>query len=566
MTYILGVTPAICWNPSATLLKDGKVVAAAEEERFNRIKHSPMVFPHRAVEWCLKSQNITMNEVESVAVGFASPSQALRRQLGFLLTHPTHPVFARTAYLYYKGQKKDEKFQQEHSSKVHYYKHHLSHAGSAFHVSGFDKANILTIDGMGETESTFMGVGEGNSITQLRNYQWPDSLGNLYAAFTSYLGFIPHSHEWKVMGLASYGRPIYDLAGILDFKQNGYTTNSWYSNWCQAKALLNHSLGREKIKAGTFLRDKYGPSRTREEPITQRHKDIAASIQQGYEVALIKLAEELYDQTGIKNVTLAGGNALNCVANGILQNQDFVKELFVQPVANDAGTSWGAAAMETARLGTKCETMTNVYFGPEFSNDQILAALKKDSPYSYEYVDDIEGEVAELLGKFHLVGWFQGKMEMGPRALGNRSILANSTKLEMKEKVNVCVKHREPWRPFAPSMLGKSLKEYVENPHSSPYMILNFKVHQEKIGEIPAVVHVDGTARVQTVEKSTNARYYKMIAEFEKVSGVPVVMNTSFNDNEEPIVCTPVDAINTFKKTGLDYLAIGNYLVTKNKK
>lgn len=545
-------------NSAAALVKDGKLIAMAEEERFNRIKHSKgFPYPKKSIDFCLKYAGITLKNVDSISLGWASIPTNL--WMGFISSFK-NPLFLLKFPDIIKNLKTHKKY--KHFNKLKYYPHHLAHASSSYFVSGFKKANIISMDGQGEVSSTLLAQGSGNNIKKIKEYSTLNSIGALYESFTDYLGFLRHSHEGKVMGLASYGKPIYDTKPILRWTKNGYSCET-IQRYLSILKYSFRKLQGEKIESfGELLKKNYGPKRNKDEPLTKRHQNIAATIQHIQEKAVVKLARYLYEKNGIQDFCLAGGSALNCIANGVLLEQDFVKNIYVQPASSDAGNAIGVAFLEYIRLTKKPVKfeMTHAYWGPEYTNEEIKKVLKEKG-IKYKFYKNIEKVTAELIAKGNIIGWFQGRMEIGPRALGNRSILADPTDKNMKDKINLQVKHRENWRPFAPSILAESAKEYFENAYPSPFMILSFKVKKEKWKVIPSVVHIDGTTRPQTVTKETNPRYYKLIKEFEKIKKVPILLNTSFNDRGEPIVCSPQDAINTFKKTNLDYLAIGNYLI-----
>ncbi|PIN86234.1 carbamoyl transferase [Candidatus Woesearchaeota archaeon CG10_big_fil_rev_8_21_14_0_10_44_13] len=562
MVYVLGITRPWGFNNAAVLLKDGEIVAAIEEERLNRIKYAKNMLPKMAIEHCLKQEGIRIEDVDRIAVGSDSCLKTASKQAALLLRKPWNPSFMRLPLEGYKVFRKYGFFKR-YKRKIDYITHHDSHSASAFYCSGFDKSNILSIDGIGETTSTAIGYGVRDKMKQVEDYDFTNSLGLLYSSFTKHLGFREHIDEWKVMGLSSYGKPIFPIDGLIRFSKKGYSTDTFYRFCDYHRSLIKYIKEGTKLRLDANFTERFGIRRKEDEKIIKRHTNVAATCQTIYEQALIKLATFINDLTRIRYFSLAGGCALNCVANGALLEQDFVDDIFVQPAANDAGTALGAAILSSFGLGVKKKArMEHVYYGPQYSDEEIKRTLQRNR-LKFDYYKDIEGKAAELLAKEKLVGWFQGRMEFGPRALGNRSILATPTRIRMRDKVNISVKHREYWRPFAPSMLENAADEYLENAHKSPFMNLNFRVKQEKWGEIPAVVHIDGTARVQTVNRSANAKYFRLISEFEKETGIPVLLNTSFNDNEEPIVCSPEDATLTFKKTGLDYLAIGNYLVRK---
>src|SRR3989338_4659146 len=494
---VLGITGPISWNNAAALIKDGKLVAAVEEERFTRHKFAPRVLPKNAIKYCLKAGNITLNDVDKIAVGFDTPEAFMRKGYGIYLKHLRFYPFIKKnnyvgdplegvdAYFTYKREMmklKDLFNDKDIFKKVVYIPHHTAHAASTYFASGFQKSNIISLDGRGEDSSTLLAIGNNGKIDDFKEFSVHNSLGNLYSTFTKCLGFNPHSDEGKVMGLACYGKPTYDLKNIVKLTEEGY---EFSRNW-------------------------------------------------HYEI------KKLF--------------------------KDFADDIFIQPAAHDAGSALGAAMYVSSKLGDKPYfKMEHAYLGPEYTNDDIKEALT-ECKLKADFYKDIEGITAEKLAKGYIVGWHQGRIEFGPRALGARSILGHPGKRGMKEKINKEVKHRENWRPFAPSMLAESMKDYVENPYDSPFMILTFNVKEEKRKEILEATHVDNTVRVQTVKKEINPRYYKLIKEFEKQTSTPVLLNTSFNDNNEPIVLTPRDAIRTFMVSGMDYLAIGNYLLKKSLK
>lgn len=560
MTYMLGISGINSENPAAALVKDGKLLAAVEEERFNRIKHSKgFPFPKESIKYCLDSAKITMDDVDSIGVGWGSPSQHFKKEFFLALKRPVLlPNYRNWTSVY----KKERQYSFFKDKRISYHLHHISHASSAFHVSGFKNANIITMDGRGESSSTLLGKGTSyRDIKTIKEFNLLNSIGALYESFTEYLGFTRHSHEGKVMGLASYGKPL-DSHNLIKITKNGYSLETVQRYLCMIKGIKRKIKGEKADSFNELLKSNYGRPRKKEEPILSIHQNIAATIQFIQEDVVRHLAETLYNKTGIKNFCLSGGSSLNCVSNGKLLENDFVDHIFVQPASSDSGTAIGAAYLEWMKLSNKPSKfkMEHAYWGPEYSNDEILVELKK-ARLKYKFYEDISGVAAEKIAKGNIIGWFQGRMEIGPRALGNRSILANPTDKKMKDKVNMQVKHRENWRPFAPSAILEVADEYFENAMHDPFMILSFTVKKEKQKDIPAVVHVDGTTRPQTVRKKDNEMYYSLIKSFGKISGVPIVLNTSFNDREEPLVCSPYDAINCFKRTNLDYLAIGNYMI-----
>lgn len=549
--YILGITSPIAWNTAAALVRDGVLVAAVEEERLARIKHAPRVPPLRAVLYCLRTAGITLDQVDYIAVGgqtvaaMALPvffqnlgerrykdalwvtgglcehlifeyrlRQALARQLGSGTKRPQWVFLA----------------------------HHETHAASAFYVSGFPRANLLTLDGNGENDSGYLGVGDASGLQRFERVFPRDSLGAFYEQVTDLLGFRPHSEEGKTMGLAGWGTPSANLEDVILFTDTTFT------------------IRRDGLRR---LWELYGPARQPERPLTGGHRDLAASAQQALERAAVTLARRLYRRSRESRWCLAGGVALNCDMNAKLLAEEFVEDLYIQPAAHDGGTAVGAAFALHARLvGRPSFVMEHAYWGPEYPNDAIEAVLK-EAKVPYERCPAIEDEVAARLAQGQIVGWFQGRLEFGPRALGNRSILANPALAEMKDRINRDVKHREPWRPFAPAILEEYAAEYFEGARPSPFMLLTFTVKPAKRRDIEAAVHVDQTARVQTVSRKSNPRFYRLIERFGQLTGVPAVLNTSFNDKGEPLVADPRDAIRTFYGTGLDALAIGDFLLSK---
>ncbi len=547
--YILGVMPGLnkdfFHDAAACLVKDGKLIAFAEQERFDRIKHSHM-FPKDAIDFCLKYGNITGDDIDIIAMQ-SSPKQFLLSSfssIGFGMFNLDNLYNRALNFSIFRAhfnviQSLKRMFP---GKKIIEIPHHLAHAASTFYVSGFNKSNILTMDGRGERESTVFFKGERGGIEKVWDKSFFDnhSFGICYRILTNILDLGDYG-EGKTMGLAPYGKPVIDFSDIINYNGSHKTCIADFSK----------------------IRTRFSKFRRKEgEELNEIHKNLAASLQDALEKTVLKLVEEITNTTNCRKLCLAGGVTLNCKTNGAIIENGLVDDIFIQPDAGDAGTALGAALQAYVELGYKPKTkMEHAYWGPEFSNDEIEEILKQKE-LKYEYYDDISGIAAELISKGKIIGWFQGRMEMGPRALGNRSIVADPTVKDNFRKVNE-VKRRELWRPLAPSMLEEALDEYFENGYPSPFMILSFTVRDEKLKEIPAVVHVDNTTRPQTVSKKVNPLYYNLIKSFEDISSVPIVMNTSFNDKSEPIACTPYDAINTFNTTGLDCLAIGNFLVKK---
>jgi len=550
--YFLGIT-AGSHDSAVALVRDNKIVAFVEEERFNRVKHAKGYFPTMALNWVLKKEKIKIDDIDKIGY-FLDPSisNMVFKKIHNIASSPVdiaasirlsgilknYPISNLKKYFKYK---KDE---------INYINHHLCHSASSFLLSGFKKSSVLTIDGIGEYASTTMRYGSNNELELLHETKEPNSLGFVYSGVTEFLGFEPNEGEGKVMGLAPYGNNYYKIFDeIIKPTRNSFETKKIFFGFMNDKYL-------------SFLASKLGAPRLPFEPIEKRHMDIAYSLQKRLEQIALHLVERLVEITGNKNLCLAGGVSLNCKMNGRILESGLIDDIFIQPAAGDAGCALGAALWLAHEEGFKFKKMDHIYFGPEYSNEEVEKALKTAN-LKYEEISDPSGTAAELLAQGKIVGWFQGRMEAGPRALGNRSILADPRDPEIKDKLNYLVKHREPFRPFCPSMLDKAKKEYLENAYESPFMILSFRVPEEKRKEIPGVVHVDGTVRPQTVTKEANPKYYKLISEFEKLTGVPVVLNTSFNVKGEPMVCKPEQAIADFYSTGMDALIINDFLVAK---
>lgn len=564
--YILGLN-CFYHDSAAALLKDGQPVAIAEEERFSRLKHDTG-FPKKAIRFCLDQAGISIHDVDHVAI-YMKPGLIAKCGLRHALRHPRQglPYAMGLGYSWLRHSRivkyLDHEFDAHFSNgrgKVSYVEHHIAHAASAFFSSPYDEAAILSVDGAGEIDCTVLAEGRGREIRKLKAIPFPHSLGMFYSSMTKYLGFQPDNDEYKVMGLSSYGKPTYteelrDLVRLLPGGEYRIALD-YFDYW---------SLTKGKNWYGPRLAERFGPARTEDEPVEERHMDFAASAQLVLEEAVFHILKELRKLCDSPNLCMAGGVVMNCVMNGKVLHSGIFDSLFVQPVAYDAGTALGAALYTYRTLlgGEHRFRQDNLYFGPEFSDEQIKATIDLCKITSCERVDDIAARTAKLVADGKIVGWFQGRLEFGARALGSRSILANPCIAEMKDLVNKFVKHREEFRPFAPSVLEEKAAEYFDLPVPSPYMAMVCDVHEDKHAVVPAITHVDGTGRAQTVNQNTNPLYYRMIQEFEKLTGVPLVLNTSFNVRGEPIVCTPADAIRCFFSTGLDYLVLGNYLISK---
>jgi len=532
-------------DSGAALVQNGKLIACAEEERFNRIRHY-RGYPHKAIEYCLKSGHITMADIDYIAVAY-NPYGFFKRP-NFYWKSLLRNIFNIGVFWYYKQQIK-----MQTKAKVVFVDHHLAHAASAYRCSGFDRANILTIDGSGETESFAFFIGEGNKIKRIWDIPLSGlfsrmknrSIGLVYTSITSLLGLGVNA-EGKTMGLASYGKPVYDFTHILNIKTH-----------------KDYKIDRRNIlKLYKHLQRNYN-----QEPLNETHKNLAASLQKSLEQSIVNLAEESYRYSKIKNFCLAGGVSLNCNTNSEILKQDFCDNIFIQPAAHDGGIPLGAALEVFAKFGGPINfKLDNAYWGPEFNNQEIEQILE-EIKLKYSFEQNIPAKAAALISQGKMIAWFQGRMEMGPRALGNRSILADPTIKGIDDKVNKYVKHREAWRPFAPSVIEENAPQYflgVNKATASPFMLHTFFVKEEYQKIFPAITHIDGSSRIQTVNKNQNEKYYALLKEMEKINGYPVVLNTSFNDKGEPIICTPKDAIRCFFSTGLDALVIGNYLIEKD--
>ncbi len=594
MKTILGIS-AFYHDSAATILIDGKIIAAAQEERFTRKKHDSN-YPFNAIEFVLDFTKIKLSDIDQI-IFFEKPFLKFERLLetyvafapsGFKSFCMAMPVWLKEKLfqkkmLFNELKRHDKNFNDD--KKIHFSDHHLSHAASAFFPSPFEEAVVLTADGVGEWATTTVAIGKGNNLEIKKEIHFPHSLGLLYSAFTYYTGFRVNSGEYKLMGLAPYGKPIYVdkiKDNLIDIKEDGsFHLDQSYFNYATGLTMTNekfNNLFGEKVRDSKY------------EKLTQFHMDIAASIQKVTEDIMIKLIKSLKEEFNISNLCLAGGVALNCVANGKILKEMIFDNIWIQPAAGDAGGSLGAALalwyieQNNPRKVDPNDSMQGSYLGPEYLQKEIEVQLDKAGA-KYEIFNDEEllDKTATDLSKEEAIGWFQGKMEFGPRALGGRSILADPRSEKMQKNLNLKVKYRESFRPFAPSILKEDLSEWFDINVDSPYMLMVSNINKDKTidmnedqknlfgidklnvkrSEIPAVTHVDYSARIQTVHKETNGKYFKLIEKFKEKTNCPIVVNTSFNVRGEPIVNTPLDAFNCFMGTGLDKLVIGNCYLDK---
>lgn len=558
-------------DSAATLLRDGEIVAAAEEERFSRKKHHSG-FPYKAIEYCLDYAGITLNDVEHVGLywkPWVLRHKAMQALKAALISPAMFKARADRGVAQvsdsYLGMFKHANRLREHFGasdfKFHYIEHHQCHAASAFFVSPFETAAILTWDGTGEDTTTLFCRGNKNKIEVLKRIKLPHSLGQFYSAVTNFIGFDMFTgDEWKVMGLAAYGKPKY-----YDFFSERVLTRDGNGGFHFDIKVLDHHLAKHYQFSDTVVRE-LGEPRKKGEELTEHHWNIASSAQKVLEDTAIYLVKQIKEMTGEENLCMAGGVAFNSVMNGRIFHETEFKNFYVQPAAGDAGCSLGAALMiwHQKLNNPRKFVMNHSYWGPKFSNEECQKALD-ETGLKYETLPDEEllPKLAKMISEGAIIGWFNGRMEWGPRALGARSFLADPRHANLRESLNHKVKLREWFRPLAPSMLEENGREVFGVEHHDPFMITVIEVAEEYKPKIPAVVHVDGTARPQMVSKKTNPRYWNLINEFRKLTGIPMLLNTSFNV-QEPIVCSPQDAINTFKNANFDALVLENNLVLRN--
>ncbi|MBI2133051.1 carbamoyltransferase [Candidatus Woesearchaeota archaeon] len=559
--HILGIS-CHYHDAAACLVKDGKVIAAAEEERFTRKKHDHQ-FPENAIKYCLKHGGITGKELDYVGF-YEKPVLKFSRMLE---THiDTFPrsieQFTRAVPAWLTEKLRIKSIIHEktgYKGEIFFIKHHLSHAASAFLPSPFSESAIITWDAVGEWTTTAYGTGKGNKVKMTKELQFPNSIGMLYSTVTAFLGFKVNSDEYKVMGLASYGTPkYYDKLKklVVQLEDGSIKLDTEYFAY-------EYSF---RMYSSKFVRE-FGKPRKPETEITQYHIDLAASLQKLTEDMMVNIAKHVRKETGQKKLCMAGGVALNVVANKRILDESGFERIYVQPASSDAGGALGIAMYIYNSMldNPRNYVMTNAYLGPEYSDDEIKRYLDSNSiKYEeYEKEEDLLRETARLIHENRIIGWFQGRMEYGPRALGARSIIANPCNPEMKDILNSKVKHREDFRPFAPVTTEEDAKKYFKVKQPDPFMVLLVDVKKDKMKLIPSVTHVDGTGRLQTTTEKDNPRYYRLIKTFKNLSKVPVLINTSFNIRGEPIVCSPNDAYRCFKGTGIDVLVMGRFIIKK---
>lgn len=569
MAVILGIGTPFLHDPAAALLIDGKLIAAAEEERFIRDKHAVRQLPIHAIRYCLREAGIEPGAVDAVAFPW-SPLAYERHRWSYVrrcLLGRTGRAFRATFGANAEEIKQRDKVDDTlravgidpKTTPIRFVEHHLAHASSAYHLSGWDHAAILTVDGSGELTATMFSEGRGGKIEIIREICNPDSLGFFYSTITDFLGFQRDDGEYKVMGMAPFGDPTkVDLGPLIRCDGSTYRVNDRYV-W----ATRGKRHQKNKVY-GRALVDLLGEPRSGD-ALVDKYADIAAATQRTYEEILLRLLEthlgEVLDRCGGR-LCLAGGCALNVAANRRLLEHPKVREVFIQPAANDAGAPLGAATFLAAERGETIEPMKHAYYGPSYTDEQVVAELEQLKIKS-EKLDDPTEKAAELLAEGHAVAWFQGRMEWGPRALGNRSIIGNPTVKGMADDINERIKFREPWRPFCPSILEEHAADVLGNDHPSPFMTLAFRVPDAWKEKAPEIVHVDGTARPQTVSKEANPRYHRLISRVHEKVGVPIVLNTSLNRRGEPMVCSPKDAIAMFYGCGLEHLFINERYIHK---
>jgi len=579
---ILGIN-AYHGNASAAIVCDGRLVAAVEEERFNRVKYAAG-FPEQAIRYCLREAGLTAKDIDHVAVP-RNPYARLGTKLLYALRLPSFARDRAKVLVKFTGIPEAlaaalDVDPKSIDAKFHRIEHHQAHLASSFFVSPFERAALLSADGLGDFASTMWGMGSGNHMKIDGVVAFPHSLGLFYTAVTQYLGFLKFGDEYKVMGLAAYGHAehmdIFRDIVKFDSRSNGNGFKlglDYFSHHRTGPGMTWAEANKTPTQGKVFseeMEKRLGPARRPEDALEERHRNMASSLQARLEEVYLGILKKLGERTGLKAVCLAGGVAFNCVANGKIFDTTPFEQVYVHPAAGDAGLAVGAAYyVWHQKLGKpRSFVMDHAYWGPGYSREEIRRAIDAHGLVEEGYAiaelseEELVRRTAAVIADGKILGWFQGRAEWGPRALGNRSIVADPRRTEMKEILNRRIKHREIFRPFAPAILAEDTAEYFEKSHSSPFMTLAYAVRPEKRDKIPAPTHVDGTGRLQTVKREANPRYHALISAFRDLTGVPVVLNTSFNDNE-PIVCKPEEAIDCFRRTQMDALVLGDFLITR---
>jgi len=576
---ILGIN-AYHGNASAAIVCEGRLVAAVEEERFNRVKYAAG-FPAQAIRYCLKEAGLELKDIDHVAVP-RNPYARLGTKLFYAMRMPSFArdrvkVLAKFTGIPEALAKAFDTDPAKVAAQFHRVEHHKAHLASAFFVSPFERAALLSADGLGDFASTMWGSGTGNRMKIAGAIAFPHSLGLFYSAVTQYLGFLKFGDEYKVMGLGAYGEPeqLDAIRKIVRTHGDGFRLGLEYFTHHRTGPEMSWAEADKTPTLGKIFSEEMekllGPKRNPEEPLEQRHKNLASALQARLEEIYLGMLKKLSDRTGLKAVCLAGGVAFNCVANGKIFDTTGFEQVYVHPAAGDAGLAVGAAYYVWHQILRKPRSflMDHAYWGPGYTREEIRRAIdanglaQNDCHVEELAEDNLMQRTAAIVADGKILGWFQGRAEWGPRALGNRSIVADPRRPEMKEILNQRIKHREIFRPFAPSILAESTGEWFEKSHPSPFMTLAYSVRPEKRDKIPAPTHVDGTGRLQTVTPEANPRYWSLIKAFDRLTGVPVVLNTSFNDNE-PIVCRPEEALDCFQRTQMDALVLGEFLITRS--
>ena len=580
---IIGIN-AFHGDSSACLFQDGKMIAAAEEERFRRIKHWAG-FPSEAIKYCLASRKLKLQDIDIIAIN-TDPKAARLKRAAYVLSGQASIELVKEKLTVRKKRKSIEEYlqlefpDQTFQGKIEYVEHHEAHLASAFYVSPFKRAAVISVDGFGDFSSAVWGLGDGEKIEIKQRIYFPHSLGIFYQAMTQYLGFPHYGDEYKIMGLAPYGKPQYmqQMDEIVRHKPNGtFELNLNYFRHHKHPIGYEWNNGSPEVSRlySEVLKELLGKPRTAKQSLAQKHNDIARSVQDAYERAFFHMLYAAYSEYGVDEIAVAGGCGMNSVANGKVHERTQFKKVYVQSAAGDAGGAIGAAIIAGKRnkISAQAFHMAHSYWGPNYTDAELKTAVEKNNTQFNKADCKIEFKqnpqtvcdvVTDALIDGKVVGWFQGAMEWGPRALGNRSILGDPRRQDMKDILNKKIKRRESFRPFAPSVLREQVSQWFESDADVPFMMKVFQIKKEKRKQIPAVTHVDGSGRLQTVSKKGNARYYELIKTFYKKTGVPMVLNTSFNENE-PVVCQPQEAIDCFLRTNMDVLVLGSHVIQRAK-